>query len=216
MLQRHEYLNTVYRQAKCCRVGPGGCGYRSLNVTTSAAAAAAAIKGAPAPDRHFVPWKTSTGNQWQQHQHAHPNHRERISDAIEVIRVTTINQFIFIYYSSVAWSPVPIWDMVNSVGAAQWTCVFAHPNIVKWNLQVGSPCPLPANILTTECDLQVGSPCPSAANIYAEMMDMVAEQLIISPTTAVEAASLPYRRQDTLHFGPRRADVVCINITPPH
>ena len=95
MLSRHEYLNTVYRQAKCCRVGPGGCGYRSLNVTTSAAAAAAAIKGAPAPDRHFVPWKTSTGNQWQQHQHAHPNHRERISDAIEVIWVTTINQFIF-------------------------------------------------------------------------------------------------------------------------
>ena len=53
MLSRHEYLNTVYRQAKCCRVGPGGCGYRSLIITTSAAVAAAAIKGVPAPDRHF-------------------------------------------------------------------------------------------------------------------------------------------------------------------
>ena len=83
-------------------------------------------------------------------------------------------------------------------------------------------CPLPANILTTECDLQVGSPCPSAANIYAEMMDMVAEQLIISPTTTAKAASLPCRRKDTLHLGPRRPEVVCIiisleNITaPPH
>ena len=25
MLSRHEYLNTVYRQAKCCREGPGCC-----------------------------------------------------------------------------------------------------------------------------------------------------------------------------------------------
>ena len=83
-------------------------------------------------------------------------------------------------------------------------------------------CPLPANILTTECDLQVSSPCPSAANIYAEMMDIVAEQLINSPTTTAKASSLPCRRQDKLHLGPRRPGVVCIiilleNITaPPH
>ena len=62
------------------------------------------------------------------------------------------------------------------------------------------------------------------------MLDMVAEQLIkltivkeyISPTPEAEAASLPCRRQDTLHLGPRRPEVVCIiisleNITaPPH